>query len=148
MLLFHHGLNWLKLHSPNIPLTAGFIRFIRSVSTVVLGITHVARWQAAPVGTMELSRLAGPLGTSLWVLVAAIGTVIYSIAVPGHRDALLVFTLELVFLASVVTYTDRLQLDLCLKTEHLNWPEFLTSKCSIPQKIRPDQKQSLKILQV
>lgn len=100
-----------KLLSHNVQLTASFMRLIRSIPTVVLGVTHVAWWQTAPVGTLELSWTAGPLGTSLWVLVTAVWTVIYSIAVPGHRDALLVFTLELVFLASVVTYRDRKQLD-------------------------------------
>lgn len=96
-------------------LTAGFIRLIRSVPTVVLGVTHVDRRQTAPVGTLELSRSAGPLGTSLCVLIAAVCTVVHSVAVPGHGDALLVFTLELVFLASVVTYRDRLQLWLVFK---------------------------------
>lgn len=100
-----------KLLTHSVQLTAGFIRLIRSIPTVVLGVTQVAWWQTAPVGTLELSWTAGPLGTSLCVLVTAIWTVIYSIAVPGHRDAILVFTLELVFLASVVTYRDRKQLD-------------------------------------
>lgn len=99
------------VHKQPSALTAGLKRFIRSVSTVVLGITHVALGQAAPVGAVELSWPAGSLSASVRVLVAAIWTVINSIAVPGHRDALLVFALELILLASVVTYEDREQVD-------------------------------------
>lgn len=89
--------------SPDVPLTAGFIRLIRSVPTVVLGVAHVAGRQTASVSTLELSRCAGPLGAHVCVFVAAVSTVIHSVAVPGDWDALLVLTLELVFLASVVT---------------------------------------------
>lgn len=82
---------------------------VRSVVTVILGVTHIAGWHTAFVFTLELSWLASPLGASLCVLIIAVRTVFYSITLKGHRDALLVCTLELVFLASVVTYGKKQQ---------------------------------------
>lgn len=67
------------------------------------------------VGALEVSRLAGLLGASVFVLVAVVPTVVDSVAVPGRGDALLVFALELIFLTSVVTCGKTLQLDSCWK---------------------------------
>lgn len=92
----------LKLPFHNLPLTAGFVRLVGSVPAVVLGVAHVARRQAAAVGALEPSRSARLLGTSLRVFVAAVGAVVRAVAVPRHGDAVLVFALELVVLASVV----------------------------------------------
>lgn len=87
-----------------IQLTAGLKGLVRPVSAVVLGIAHVVGGYAATVGALELPRAAGLLGASLRVLVAAVGAVAHTVAVPGHRDAELVLTLELVLLAAVVTW--------------------------------------------
>lgn len=104
---FSGGFDSLMLSSQNVHLTADFMRLIRSIPTVVLVVTHITRWQTAPIGTLEVSWTAGLLRTGLCILVTAIRTVIHTITVPGHRDACLVFTLELVFLAPVVTCRDR-----------------------------------------
>lgn len=93
--------------SQNVQLTADFMRLIRSIPTVVLVVTHITRWQTTPISTLEVSRTAGLLRTGLCILVTAVRTVTHAIAVPGHRDAFLVSTLELVFLAPVVTCRDR-----------------------------------------
>lgn len=61
-----------KLPSHDLSLTAGFKRLIGSIPTVVLNVTHDAQRHTAPVGTLELSRSAGPLGTSLCVLVTVV----------------------------------------------------------------------------
>lgn len=88
-------------------LTADFMRLIRSIPTVVLVVTHITRWQTTPISTLEVSWTTGLLRTGLCVLITAVWTVTHAITVPGHRDAFLVFTLELVFLAPVVTWRDR-----------------------------------------
>lgn len=70
-----------KLNSPTLAttkpasdpiLTAGVIRLIRPVATIILGITHVAHRHTAAIGTLELSWLAGLLSAALWVLIAAV----------------------------------------------------------------------------
>ena len=77
------------------------------VPAVVLDVAHVAGGDAAAVVALELARPARLLGAALCLLVAAVAAVLHAVAVPRHRDALLVLALELVVLATVVTCERR-----------------------------------------
>lgn len=93
--------------SCSVRLTAGIKGFVGAVAAIVLDIAHQVQRDAAFVGTLELGGRARPRGADLRLLVTTVCAVVYAVAVRGHRDALLVFALELVIQAAMVTCRGR-----------------------------------------
>ncbi len=64
----------------------------------------LAWWYAESVFCIEHVQVCRFLSTAVSFLIAAIRTVLHAIAVPGYWDTVLIFTLELVLRATMVTW--------------------------------------------